>query len=159
MEFLHKIIPLRQEGGRVMETLLVTGLTVIIAFGIITVAALALANVVGIRIHDHERYSNGGDRLYYYLSDDAQELRQLFRKLPGWFRNRYLIFNFLVIISIAYGLSCSKESKVNSPLSDPIFQEQGIVLFVLAMVAVYKFLVVIRTTRISSHLYRVLRDV
>ena len=38
-----------------METWLATGLSVIIAFGLTTIAAVALANIVGLRIHDRER--------------------------------------------------------------------------------------------------------
>lgn len=141
-----------------METWLAAGLSVIIAFGLTTIAAVALANIVGLRIHDRERPLYGEDDIYLYLSDDAQDLRQRFRKLPGLFRNMYLIFIFFVFISICYGHFCLKELKKNLPLSDLIFQEQDVVLFVLMMALTYKIYIVIYTISISSHLYRVLRD-
>ena len=83
-----------------MENWLWAGLTVIIAFGLTTLAAVALANVVGLRLHDWERPSPHGDHVYLYLSDEAQELRQRFRKLPQSFRTIYLIFVFGVVFSM-----------------------------------------------------------
>ena len=134
-----------------MEAWLGAGLSVIIASGLITIAAVALANIVGLRIHDRRK----GNGLYLYLSDDAQNLRERFRKLPWIFRTVYLVFTFFVFISIVYGIFYLEE---NSSSSSSIFQAQDIVLFVLTMAVTYKIHIVILTANISSHLYRVLRD-
>lgn len=135
-----------------MEAWLGAGVSVIIALGLITIAAVAVANIVGLRIHDR----GSEDEIFLYPSDDAQGLRERFRKLPRSFRNLYLTFTCFVFISICCGFLYLEENP-SSP--DSMLQDQHIIFFVLSMAVTYKLIIVIRTTNISSHLYRVLRDI
>ena len=145
-----------------MEAWLWAGLTAIVAFGLTTLAAVALANVVGLRLHDRERPAPLEDYVYLYLSDEAQELRQRFRKLPRWFLKMYLIFTFLTISSVGYVILCSGETlfsfSAEKPSSSLAVQEPVIVIFILTMVVTYKICMVYRTVDMSSRLYRVLQD-
>ena len=124
-------------------TSLALSISVLVAFGTISVAANSLLNAMSIKLHEAEPYNNS--YLFLYKSDKAENLRRAMGKNP-----RYLLSIYLVVAPFVLG----------SGLIQVFFEvaEPGAVAFQATVVCVFVTLVVWRAAVQHRKVCEVLRD-
>ena len=125
-----------------MNTLTMS-ISVLVAFGTISVAANSLLNALSIKLH--EASLHGGAYLFLYKSDEAQNLRRALGKNP-----RYLLSIYLVAAPFVLG------SGVLAMLD--VAGGQGTVAFQATVVCFFVTLVVWRATVQHRKVCGVLQD-
>lgn len=129
------------------EPVLAPALATFIAFGVITVAANALANFAGTKIHDRKP-NNSGDHEFFYDSDSAQKLRECLYRFPSLMTGIYFIFLGLVILFGWIALSgIQSQQDMNS-----------IIVFIPVTALAYMVIVVVLTSCISRKLFKVFQE-
>lgn len=130
-----------------LEPVIFAALTTFIAFGVITVAANALSNFAGTRLHDRKQ-NKFGDFEFFYDSDAAQDLRETLSRFPT--SMMWLYFIFLVLVTV---VGCFALSFLHS-------QNDITVLIVSIPITALTYITIIvyRTSKISRMLYRVFQD-
>lgn len=122
-------------------------LTTFSAIGLITVAANALSNFAGTKLHDRE-LNKFGDFEFLYDSDLAQQLRERLSNFPGRMMGLYFVFLVLVMGFGWFALSRLQNQHDISIL----------ILCIPVTALIYITIIVYKTSRISSMLYRVFQD-
>ena len=128
-----------------LYVMLVPGLTTVITFGLLSIAAVALLNFAGVRVHDREKQSHG-DFMYLYGSDSAQEFRGSCRRFPLAIMIMYAT-SVLAVVAI-YVL----EWIVSASASLYWYP------FLPLVALIYTSLLVFMIYRFSAKLYKVLQD-
>ena len=122
-------------------------LSMILGFGILTVATVALLNVAGHRLHDLEAFEKRGREcafVYKYNSKAAADLRLWFARLP-WF----LLFGAFVAIGLTLGLLVEATTR----FSEQGAQDAKVLDWMSLIMATYVLILVLVTTVMSGILY------
>ena len=124
-------------------TSLALSISVLVAFGTISVAANSLLNAMSIKLHEAKPHRDG--YLFLYKSDKAENLRRAMGKNP-----RYLLSLYLVVAPFVLG------SGVVQLFGETV--ESGAVAFQATVVCVFVTLVVWRAAVQHRKVCEVLRD-
>lgn len=124
--------------------LLALSISVLVAFGTISVAANSLLNAMSIKLH--EAIPHRGGYLFLYKSDKAENLRRAIGKNP-----HYLLCLYCVVAPFVLGSGLIQASADTG-------EESGAIAFQATVVCVFVTLVVFRATVQHRKVCEVLRD-
>lgn len=106
---------------------LALSVSILVAFGTISVAANSLLNAMSVKLHEVVKHGNG--YLFLYKSDEAQNLRFAVAKNP-----RYLLSVYLVVAPFVLGSGVLTMFNVGGGPGTVAFQATVVCLFVTLVV-------------------------